>query len=155
MTAWEDDFRPGTAASFLNGDRGSGAARTQGRRPDLQRGFVEQRNSPRGAINEGHMCTSATPELPNDCLCGVTGGAESRIGIVHNVMRYEVLRPGAFSARWVTPVVEWLNRVWATDLTLEYFKSGRFCWHSPWAPTTETQDEVPGLDFVGMNYYGK
>ncbi|KAK9917329.1 hypothetical protein WJX75_003166 [Coccomyxa subellipsoidea] len=83
------------------------------------------------------------------------GGAESRIGIVHNVMRYEVLRPGAFSARWVTPVVEWLNRVWATDLTLEYFKSGRFCWHSPWAPTTETQDEIPGLDFVGMNYYGK
>lgn len=70
-------------------------------------------------------------------------------------MAYEVLRPEAFSARWVAPVVVWLNRVWATKLTLDYFKSGRFCWLSPWAPAHTAQDEIPGLDFVGMNYYGK
>ena len=39
------------------------------------------------------------------------GGKTSKIGIVHNVMEYETLQPEAFSARWVDPVVVWLNRV--------------------------------------------
>jgi hypothetical protein len=70
-------------------------------------------------------------------------------------MGYEALRPKAFSARWVAPVVTWLNRVWATDVTLDYFREGRFVWHSPWAPPMDVQDERPGLDFIGLNYYGK
>jgi beta-glucosidase/6-phospho-beta-glucosidase/beta-galactosidase len=83
------------------------------------------------------------------------GGKEARIGLVHNVMYYEPLRPKGFSMRWVEPVVRWLNRVWATDVTLDYFKEGRFVWMSPWAAPMDIQDELPGLDFIGMNYYGK
>jgi hypothetical protein len=45
--------------------------------------------------------------------------------------------------------------VWATDITVEYFSSGRFRWHSPWAPPMEAADARPGLDFIGLNYYGK
>ncbi len=59
------------------------------------------------------------------------------------------------ACRWVDPVVTWLNRVWATETTLEYFRDGHFSWMSPWASTVEARDERPGLDFVGMNYYGK
>ena len=46
-------------------------------------------------------------------ICGTAcaGGKESKVGIVHNVMRYEPLRPRALSINWVGPVVEWLNRV--------------------------------------------
>ena len=83
------------------------------------------------------------------------GGKASKIGIVHNVMEYETLQPEAFSARWVDPVVVWLNRVWATQTTLDYFSHGHFSWMSPWSATMTLKDERPGLDFVGMNYYGK
>ena len=83
------------------------------------------------------------------------GGKTSKIGIVHNVMEYETLRPEAFSARWVDPVVVWLNRVWATQTTLDYFSHGHFSWMSPWSDTMAIKEERPGLDFVGMNYYGK
>ena len=43
--------------------------------------------------------------------CACSGGKESKVGIVHNVMRYEPLRPRALSMNWVEPVVQWLNRV--------------------------------------------
>jgi hypothetical protein len=45
--------------------------------------------------------------------------------------------------------------VWATDITVEYFKTGRFRWYSPWGGATQLQDACPSLDFVGLNYYGK
>ena len=44
-------------------------------------------------------------------LWPAAGGKESKVGLVHNVMRYEALQPQAFSMRWVAPVVDWLNRV--------------------------------------------
>ncbi len=56
---------------------------------------------------------------------------------MHNVMAYETLQPDAFSARWVDPVVTWLNRVWATPTMLDYFREGRFTWMSPWSPTKQ------------------
>ena len=45
--------------------------------------------------------------------------------------------------------------MWATDITVDYFRTGRFSWVSPWGITTRLQDARPGLDFVGLNYYGK
>ena len=65
------------------------------------------------------------------------------------------MRACLYACRWVDPVVTWLNRVWATESTIEYFRDGQFSWMSPWASTMEAKDERPGLDFVGMNYYGK
>ena len=47
------------------------------------------------------------------------------------------------------------RQVWATDITLDYFRTGRFRWYSPWGPPIQLQDARPGLDFVGLNYYGK
>ena len=52
------------------------------------------------------------------------------------------------ACRWVDPVVTWLNRVWATETTLEYFRDGHFSWMSPWASTVEARDERPGLDCI-------
>lgn len=46
-------------------------------------------------------------------------------------------------------------QVWATEITVEYLRTGVFRWYSPWGGASEVRDARPGLDFIGLNYYGK
>lgn len=85
------------------------------------------------------------------------GGADMRVGLVHNHMAYAAKDPSAFSIRWVQPVIDWLDRVWGTAETVRYFQTGRFCWRTPplCGGPVEAADAPPGLDWVGLNYYGR
>eukprot|EP00884_Botryococcus_braunii_P018477 jgi/Botrbrau1/5312/Bobra.0391s0024.1 len=85
------------------------------------------------------------------------GGARTKIGLVHNFLRYEPLLPKAVSAIYLQPLCEALEHVWATGLTIDFFRTGHFKWDSPWPhQSIEWQAEkLPGLDWIGLNYYGR
>jgi hypothetical protein len=80
-----------------------------------------------------------------------------RVGLVHNHMSYAVKDPRAFSVRWVQPVIDWLDRVWGTAEVVRYFRTGRFTWRTPplCGGNVEAADAPPGIDWVGLNYYGR
>jgi hypothetical protein len=92
-------------------------------------------------------------------VCGSVhaGGARTKIGLVHNFLRYEPLLPKALSAIYLQPLCEALEHVWATGLTIDFFRTGHFKWDSPWPhQSVEWQAEkLPGLDWIGLNYYGR
>ena len=45
--------------------------------------------------------------------------------------------------------------MWATEITVDYLRTGVFRWYSPWGAASEVRDARPGLDFIGLNYYGR
>ena len=90
-------------------------------------------------------------------MSGRAGGSDMRVGLVHNHMSYAVKDPRAFSVRWVQPVIDWLDRVWGTAEVVRYFRTGRFMWRTPplCGGNVEAADAPPGIDWVGLNFYGR
>ena len=82
------------------------------------------------------------------------GGERARVGIVHNYMQY------APSSRRCSGHIAWacgwLNSFWGTQQILEYFGSGRFHYPLPaGTPVSHQEPAKPGLDYVGINFYGR
>ena len=85
----------------------------------------------------------------------VAGGQEAKIGIVHNFLHYRPKHPDGPSNIYIGRLCKLMERIWATDIMLEYFTTGRFRWSMPYGSLTHQDQEKPGLDWIGMNYYGR
>ena len=49
-----------------------------------------------------------------------------------------------------------MQYIWGTDILLKYFQTGKFLWQAPVGGRVEFDEgSKPGLDFIGMNYYGR
>ncbi|KAK9811112.1 hypothetical protein WJX73_003422 [Symbiochloris irregularis] len=84
------------------------------------------------------------------------GGDKARIGLVHNWLRYEPLSKDGFSAVYVKPLCSWMESVWANQLIIEYFTTGKFHFPVPFGSAIHAQeDRVPPTDWIGINYYGR
>ena len=75
---------------------------------------------------------------------------------MHNYLRYEPMAPDAFSRMWVSPLCRLLNHIWANEIMLEYFRTGKFDWRIRGVCSIQHQDpEPPPLDWLGLNYYSR
>lgn len=85
------------------------------------------------------------------------GGDCVQVGIVHNYMNFEVKDPSSFTASWVRPIVEVINKCWGNDILVELFTSGTFTWPKFLSDGFSWQypDGRAPCDFVGLNYYGR
>ena len=76
------------------------------------------------------------------------------MGIVHNYMNYAPISKVCSSH--IAWACGWLNSFWGTQQILEYFSSGRFHYAVPMSsPVSHQEASKPGLDFIGINYYGR
>ncbi|KAK9868650.1 hypothetical protein WJX84_001643 [Apatococcus fuscideae] len=99
-----------------------------------------------------HMLRAHTAAY--DAIKSCAGGRDVRVGIVHNYMNYAPITP-AWSGH-VAWACGWLNSFWGTQQILEYFSSGRFHFPVPCSsPVRHQETSKPGLDFIGINYYGR
>ena len=49
-----------------------------------------------------------------------------------------------------------MQYIWGTDIILQYFRTGKFRWQAPVGGKVQFDEgSKPGLDFIGMNYYGR
>jgi len=78
------------------------------------------------------------------------------VGLVHNYMNYEPYTD-TWAAKWyLQPVCNTMQYIWGTDILLKYFQTGKFLWQAPVGGRVEFDEgSKPGLDFIGMNYYGR
>lgn len=78
------------------------------------------------------------------------------MGLVHNYMNYEPYT-NTWAAKWyLQPVCNTMQYIWGTDILLKYFQTGKFLWQAPVGGRVEFDEgSKPGLDFIGMNYYGR
>ena len=85
-----------------------------------------------------------------------TGGQEAQVGLVHNYMNYEPYT-NTWAAKWyLQPVCNTMQYIWGTAVILKYFQTGKFLWQAPVGGKVEFDEgSKPGLDFIGMNYYGR
>jgi hypothetical protein len=58
---------------------------------------------------------------------------------------------------YLQPLCDTLEHIWATEITIDFFRTGRFKWDSPWPHRSVDwqAEELPGLDWIGLNYYGR
>ena len=84
------------------------------------------------------------------------GGQDVQVGLVHNYMNYEPYT-NTWAARWyLQPVCNTMQYIWGTEVVLKYFQTGTFRWQGPVGGKVEFDEgSKPGLDFIGMNYYGR
>ncbi|KAK9837706.1 hypothetical protein WJX74_003498 [Apatococcus lobatus] len=83
-----------------------------------------------------------------------TGGQAARVGIVHNYMNYAPI--SKVCSGHIAWACGWLNSFWGTQQILEYFCTGRFHYPVPMgSPVSHQEASKPGLDFIGINYYGR
>eukprot|EP00884_Botryococcus_braunii_P004590 jgi/Botrbrau1/14131/Bobra.182_3s0072.1 len=87
------------------------------------------------------------------------GGQDTRIGIVHNWMRYEQYESKwARWAPWTAGLVWLADHVWGNEVVLKYLMTGYFDWY-PLYPFSRVYwrdpNGRPPLDWVGLNYYGR
>ena len=60
------------------------------------------------------------------------------------------------AATYISPVCSLMERVWGTQITLEYLKSGIFEWSMPFGSVVRHKEaEKPGCDWIGINFYGR
>ena len=86
----------------------------------------------------------------------VAGGQEAQIGLVHNYMNYEPYTNTWAARLYLQPVCNTMQYVWGTSLILQYFKTGKFVWQGPIGSKVAFEEgSKPGLDWIGMNYYGR
>lgn len=85
-----------------------------------------------------------------------TAGQEAQVGLVHNYMNYEPYT-NTWAAKWyLQPVCNTMQYIWGTAVILNYFQTGKFLWQAPVGGKVEFDEgSKPGLDFIGMNYYGR
>lgn len=78
------------------------------------------------------------------------------MGLVHNYMNYEPYT-NTWAAKWyLQPVCNTMQYIWGTGVILKYFQTGKFLWQAPIGSKVEFDEgSRPGLDFIGMNYYGR
>ena len=71
-------------------------------------------------------------------------------------MNYEPYT-NTWAAKWyLQPVCNTMQYIWGTDILLKYFQTGKFLWQAPVGGRVEFDEgSKPGLDFIGMNYYGR
>jgi hypothetical protein len=70
-------------------------------------------------------------------------------------VKYEPQYERSCASVYLMPVLRLLYRVWATDVMLDFFQDGRFEWRSPLGgKVSYRHPRPPGLDFIGLNYYG-
>ncbi|KAK9829708.1 hypothetical protein WJX72_007458 [[Myrmecia] bisecta] len=101
-----------------------------------------------------HMLRAHTATY--NAIKSLPGGSAAQVGLVHNFMRYEAAGAKSFSGYYVGPLCKWLEHFWGTQITVQYFKTGKFTWACPMGPTLSYQEpSIPGIDFVGLNYYGR
>lgn len=84
-------------------------------------------------------------------------GTEAHISIIHQLAMFEPLhRPYAYPLNRLSAVfAQHFTRIFSSDVVLEFFKSGQFCY--------EVSDEhelvftdsnaIKSLDFIGLNFY--
>mmetsp|Transcript_28300 Transcript_28300/g.67275 ORF Transcript_28300/g.67275 Transcript_28300/m.67275 type:complete len:455 (-) Transcript_28300:91-1455(-) len=83
-------------------------------------------------------------------------GKHAKIGIVHDWLVFEPKGKGLKYAH-IRPIANVMNRSWGNDQFIEWFKHGTFTW-KPHSLTREVRyeaQELPGLDWVGLNYYSR
>lgn len=86
----------------------------------------------------------------------VAGGKDAQVGLVHNYMNYEPYT-NTWAAKWyLQPVCNTMQYIWGTAVVLKYLQTGKFLWQAPVGSKVEYDEgSKPGLDFIGMNYYGR
>lgn len=86
----------------------------------------------------------------------VAGGKDAQVGLVHNYMNYEPYT-NTWAAKWyLQPVCNTMQYIWGTAVILKYLQTGKFLWQAPVGSKVEFDEgSKPGLDFIGMNYYGR
>ena len=78
------------------------------------------------------------------------------MGIVHNFLQYAARSPNGWSSYYISPVCKLMGKIWSNEAMVEYFSKGVFNWDPPFGKSTKlVEDEKPGCDFIGINYYGR
>lgn len=81
------------------------------------------------------------------------GGDRARVGLVHQFMRFDPKNKG-WAQRYIRPLTNWMTFWFGTDVVLQYLKTGEFEWKSPFkGVTVQAKDEIPKMDWFGINYY--
>ncbi len=83
-------------------------------------------------------------------------GKTAKIGIVHDWLVFEPKERGIKYVH-IRPIANLMNRVWGNDQFIEFFKKGTFTW-SPLSFSKSIfheEEHIPGLDWVGLNYYSR
>jgi len=89
-------------------------------------------------------------------LVPVPGGRDAQVGLVHNYMNYEPYTSTWAAKCYLQPVCDTMQYIWGTDVLLKYFQTGKFLWQAPVGGKVQFDEgNKPGLDFIGMNYYGR
>lgn len=104
-----------------------------------------------------HMCNMLRAHTAAyRAIKAMPGGQEVQVGLVHNYMNYEPYT-NTWAAKWyLQPVCNTMQYIWGTDILLKYFQTGKFLWQAPVGGRVEFDEgSKPGLDFIGMNYYGR
>lgn len=91
-----------------------------------------------------------------DAIKAMPGGAETAIGIVHNVFWLEPKSKGVGYAH-VKGLLKVANRVWANEVIFNYFKTGSFEYQVPFRQNVIFQEPAgrPGCDYIGVNHYAR
>ena len=104
-------------------------------------------------------CTAYLPTVhcPNPkslSLC--IGGEDAQVGLVHNYMNYEPYTNTWAARIYLQPICNTMQYIWGTEVILKYFQTGKFVWQTPVGSRVDYDEgSKPGLDFIGMNYYGR
>ena len=97
---------------------------------------------------------SRGPALQPPSPC--TGGQDAQVGLVHNYMNYEPYTNTWAARLYLQPVCNTMQYIWGTEVILKYFQTGKFVWQAPVGSKVDFDEgSKPGLDFIGMNYYGR
>ncbi len=84
------------------------------------------------------------------------GGKQAQVGIVHNFLQYAPRSPDGWSSYYISPVCKLMGKIWSNEAMVEYFTRGVFNWDPPFGKSIKlVEDEKPGCDFIGINYYGR
>lgn len=84
------------------------------------------------------------------------GGKQAQVGIVHNFLQYTPRSPDGWSSYYISPVCKLMGKIWSNEALVEYFTKGVFNWDPPFGKSIQlVEDEKPGCDFIGINYYGR
>mmetsp|Transcript_38674 Transcript_38674/g.109357 ORF Transcript_38674/g.109357 Transcript_38674/m.109357 type:complete len:410 (-) Transcript_38674:307-1536(-) len=83
-------------------------------------------------------------------------GKQAMIGIVHDWLVFEPKGTGISYAH-IRPVAKLMNACWGNDQFIEWFNHGTFSWkpHKFTKSIHHKAEELPGVDWVGLNYYSR
>ncbi|MEX0939848.1 MAG: family 1 glycosylhydrolase [Candidatus Babeliales bacterium] len=112
------------------------------------------------------LCNLLNAHVETYCaLKKMPNGNQAQIGIIHQVLQAETFNP-VFATNWLIglmrkytgfPLAQFLNKVFAHNVTKKFLKTGEFEYRIPGLTTVKlyNPDAPNSYDFIGMNFYSK